>query len=306
MRRLRLLTAITLSLAGLAGGCAQRDTDAIVLVGRNSSSGTYVYFRDEVLGKREFRDGVLERNGSMDVVATVEITPSAIGYSGIGYRTDNVKVLKVSRKRGEASVLPNEQTAHSGEYPISRELYIYTLGEPTPAARQYLAWILSDTGQEVVRTKGYVPVAPKERAVQALGDATSDSSAGTARIEIGGSDTMSNLAQAWAERYHDEHPDVEISVSGGGTNNGIAGMINGTFAMINASREMYPEEIEKAEQQSGKKLHRFTVALDTLAIFVHKDNRLDEISIDELIEIYADGGSISRWSQLGGPAEKSN
>jgi len=134
----------------------------IAVVGRQNSSGTYAYFREAVLGKnREFRKGVAKMLGSKDVVANVTKTPGAIGYSGMGYATDGVKMLPISGKKGEAPVEPTLENAMSQAYPITRPLLIYTIGKPEGKVKAYLDWICSEAGQKIVVDKGYVPANQK-------------------------------------------------------------------------------------------------------------------------------------------------
>lgn len=118
-------------------------------------------------------------------------------------------------------------------------------------------------------------------------------------IQNAGSDTMVNLAQAWAEEYIEVDSTVSVEVSGGGSGTGIAALINGTVDIANCSREMKPEEAERAKQNTGKDPQQFIVGFDALAVYVHKDNPLDEISIEQLAGIYGEGGDITKWSQLG-------
>jgi len=135
----------------------------IAVVGRQNSSGTYAYFREAVLGKnREFRQGVAKMLGSKDVVANITKTPGAIGYSGMGYATDGVKMLAISAKAGEPAVAPTLENALNQTYPVTRPLMIYTIGEPTGAVKEYLDWINSEEGQKIVMEKGYVPAAKNE------------------------------------------------------------------------------------------------------------------------------------------------
>jgi phosphate transport system substrate-binding protein len=118
-------------------------------------------------------------------------------------------------------------------------------------------------------------------------------------IQNKGSDTMVNLAQAWAEEYKKAAPDVSVEVSGGGSGVGIAALTKGTIDIANASRNMKPEEIEQAKKNTGKEPKEFVVGYDALAIYVHKDNPLNEITIDQIAQIYAEGGNLTKWSQLG-------
>jgi phosphate transport system substrate-binding protein len=130
----------------------------------------------------------------------------------------------------------------------------------------------------------------------------SSSAEGAAKVTIqnAGSDTMVNLAQAWSEEYSKVMPDVSVEVSGGGSGTGIAALINGTADVVNSSREMSPEEKEKATQSAGGQApQEYIAGYDALAVYVHKDNPLNEIGVDQLSEIYGEGGKIEKWSQLG-------
>jgi phosphate transport system substrate-binding protein len=139
-------------------------SDTIVRVGRQNSSGTYVYFREAVIGaKREYKLGSIDQSGSKDVVALVGRTPCAIGYSGMAYLTPEVKALKVSKKKGEPAVAPSSETAMNKTYPLARALYFYTPGEPKPHVKEFLDWVLSPEGQQIVTSIGFVPIAGSGR-----------------------------------------------------------------------------------------------------------------------------------------------
>jgi phosphate transport system substrate-binding protein len=135
-------------------GCQGQE---IVIVSRQNNSGTYAYFRETVLGKAgDFRLGTRDMHGSKDVVDLVENTPCAIGYSGLAYATDHVKLACVGPD-GNNCVTPSVATASDGSYPIARPLFMYTSGEPTGAAGAYLDWIKSEAGQCIILEKGYAP-----------------------------------------------------------------------------------------------------------------------------------------------------
>ena len=136
-------------------GCSDQ---TIIVVSRQNNSGTYEYFRETVLGKGDYRLGTHDMNGSKDVVDLVENTPCAIGYSGLAYATDHVKMACIAQKTGEACIRPSEETASDGSYPIARSLLMYTNGEPVGAVKEYLDWIKSDAAQCIIMEKGYAPI----------------------------------------------------------------------------------------------------------------------------------------------------
>lgn len=138
----------------LAGG-----NDEIIRVSRQSNSGTYAYFREAILGKgKDFRLGSRDMHGSKDVVELVAKTPSAIGYSGMGYATSGVKMLRVAKKAGDQFFAPTVENTLNHTYPVARPLFMYTLGEPAGNVKRYLDWVHSEAGQKIVVKSGYVPL----------------------------------------------------------------------------------------------------------------------------------------------------
>jgi phosphate transport system substrate-binding protein len=119
----------------------------------------------------------------------------------------------------------------------------------------------------------------------------------TAYIENKGSDTIVNLALAWAEFYQGEHPDVRISVTGGGSGTGIAALINGTVDIANASRQIKTEEIEEA-QSNGVDPVEFVIARDAIAVIVNPENPVDKLTLQQISDMYS--GKINNWSEVGG------
>jgi phosphate transport system substrate-binding protein len=118
-------------------------------------------------------------------------------------------------------------------------------------------------------------------------------------IRVEGSDTMVNVAQAWAERYHASHPDISVQVLGGGSGVGIASLTDGNCDLANSSRDISEKETLAIRAKRGQDPQEHIVGYDALAVYVHPDNPLDSISLEELAEIYGDGGKIAHWSQLG-------
>jgi len=124
-------------------------------------------------------------------------------------------------------------------------------------------------------------------------------SKGEGFIQAKGSDTMVNLSQMWAEDYMETSPDVVIAVTGGGSGTGISSMINGTASIANTSRAMKDKERDLAAGQDIDVVENL-VALDGIAVVVHPDNPVEELTIDQLADIFA--GEITDWSQVGGDA----
>ncbi|HEX5714878.1 MAG TPA: phosphate ABC transporter substrate-binding protein [Thermoanaerobaculia bacterium] len=137
----------------------------ISLYGRNSASGTYGFFKENALCKGDYKDTVKEQPGSASVVQGVSEDKFAVGYSGIGYRTSGVKPLKLAAKKGGQYFGTDSADVYSGNYPLSRYLYVYVNKAPNkpldPLVREFLKFALSKEGQEIVVKDGYMPVPAK-------------------------------------------------------------------------------------------------------------------------------------------------
>jgi phosphate transport system substrate-binding protein len=137
----------------------------ISLYGRNSASGTYGYFKDHTLKNGDYKSTVKEQPGSASVVEGVAKDIAAIGYSGIGYATSGVRALPLSDKKGGPVAEANYQNVLNGKYPLSRMLYIYVAkkpGQPLPKiTEEFIKYVLSKEGQEIVVKDGYDPLTAK-------------------------------------------------------------------------------------------------------------------------------------------------
>jgi phosphate transport system substrate-binding protein len=128
----------------------------IVVVGRDSASGTREYFQEFVMQKEDFVSGQLEKNSNGAVTQTIAQTPGAIGYVGLGYLDNTVKGISVGTEG--AAVAPTIETVKAGTYPISREVFMFTKGEATDLAKGYIDFILSPDGQAIVEEEGFVRI----------------------------------------------------------------------------------------------------------------------------------------------------
>lgn len=138
----------------------------IVRLSRETNSGTHVYFLENVLrlGEKEnktfFSPETLLLPSSEGITAEIRQNPNAIGYDGLGYVTDEVKVIGIAETEESEYILPSAATVNSGKYPIARDLYMYTVGEPEGDIAIYLEWILAAEAQEIVTELGFVPITP--------------------------------------------------------------------------------------------------------------------------------------------------
>jgi phosphate transport system substrate-binding protein len=141
----------------------------IVLLSRETNSGTHVFFLQEVIrlgsttSKALFAPDTLLLPSSEGITAEIRQNPNTIGYDGLGYVTPDVKMLAVARDAKGPFVLPSIQSVNNKTYPIARDLYMYTPGQPTGPTQKYLEWIMSSAGQDIVARLGFVPLdsAPK-------------------------------------------------------------------------------------------------------------------------------------------------
>jgi phosphate transport system substrate-binding protein len=160
---------------GLTGEWADKP---ISLYGRNAASGTYGFFKEHVLKNGDYKDSVKEQPGSSAVVQGVASDRYAMGYSGIGYKTSDVRAVPLSRS-GDKFVSADADNAYNGQYPLSRLLFIYVNYKPDsdldPLRREFLRFVLSYEGQAVVIDDGFLPLLPKTvnkslKAINLLGE----------------------------------------------------------------------------------------------------------------------------------------
>ncbi len=137
----------------------------IVLLSRETNSGTHVYFLEEVVrnGDKEnediFAPQTLLMPSSVGITSELRRNPNAIGYDGLGYvDPEHEKIIAISSGDGSSYIEPTAETASAGTYPLSRDLYMYTAGEPTGTVADYLTWINSPDGQRIVARLGFVPL----------------------------------------------------------------------------------------------------------------------------------------------------
>jgi phosphate transport system substrate-binding protein len=153
----------TWDMVGLTGGYAGKP---ITMFGRNAASGTYGYFKEHTLDKGDYKDQVKEQPGSAAVVQGVSEDKYAIGYSGMGYLTSGVKMISISAKDGEEAFSTAPENVYAGKYPLSRFLNLYVAKDPQkgmePIVKEFIKFIYSKEGQEVVIKDGFMPMLGKD------------------------------------------------------------------------------------------------------------------------------------------------
>jgi len=288
-----LILILILVLAAAFSGCGRAE-DAIVPYSRENNSGTYMYFKEHVLGEEDFAANVQTLPGTAAVINAVSKDRRSIGYGGVAYGK-GVRILKVKKDDASPAMEPTQENVIGGTYPISRSLYFYTLGEPQGALKHLVDWVRGPEGQKVCAEVGYFPL-PEDRRAAAAGPAPG----GKHTITVKGSDTMVILGGRWAESYMRKHPDVVIQITGGGSGTGIKALIDGETHICQASRPIKPREKDSVKARHGKDPVEFPVALDGLTLFVHESSPLREITLAQAKAIYT--GKARNWGDLGAAA----
>jgi len=254
----------------------------IVVIGRDSNSGTRATFEELVLDDADPVNTMLEMSSNGEVHDTVKTTPGAIGYCGLGYVDSEIKGLKVREAADSEAVEPSVDTVLDDSYPISRNLNMFTKGEPNKLAKAFLDFVKSSEGQDIVEDEGFVPLA------------TSGGSGGlSGSITIAGSTTVLPIAAASAEEFMNLNSKVTIYVSGGGSSVGVRSVGQGTADIGMASRELKSSEIADYPD-----LEQHVVAKDGIAVIIHKDNPVNNLTMDQIKGIY--NGTYTNWQEVGG------
>ncbi|MDO5014374.1 MAG: substrate-binding domain-containing protein [Clostridia bacterium] len=210
-------------------------------------------------------------NSTGVMLTTVAGNPAAIGYISLGSLNDTVKALKVD------GVAPSKETVKDGSYKVARPFNIATKGEATGVTKDFINFILSKEGQKIVEDNGYVAVAGTE-------SFKTDNSAGT--IKISGSSSVTPVMEKLIEEYTKANPKATIELNQSDSSSGMKDAINGVSQIGMASREL--KDSEKAE------LTPTVIAKDGIAVIVHKSNTTDDLSTEQIKNIYL--GQVATWA----------
>lgn len=268
-----------------SASAAKNDLGAITVVSREDGSGTRGAFV-ELMGieqtnaagdKEDMTRADAEINNSTNgVLMSVAGNPSAIGYISLGSLNDTVKALKVDGT--EVSV----DNIKAGSYPVARPFNIcYLETSLTELDKDFISFIVSTDGQAIVADKGYI----------AIDTDTAYTPAGlSGTITCNGSTSVGPVMEVLAAKYQELNPDVKVEVQQTGSGAGITAATEGACGIGMASRDLKQEEIDAG-------LTPLKIADDGIAVIVNLENPLDDITSEQVMQIYT--GSINDWSELG-------
>jgi phosphate transport system substrate-binding protein len=272
------LSIITLLFTTFFSGCVQQQEGLpIVLIGRDSTSGTREFFWTFVMNKENFSETLLEKNSNGAIQQTVAQTPGAIGYVGLGYVDSTVKALTIN------NITASANTILSKTYPISRDLYMFTKGEATGVAKEFIEYIQSSEGQAIVQEEGFVPL-PYSAPYNSSGKTYSGI------LTVSGSTTVLPIASKATTAFMNIYHSLTVTVTGGGSGAGITAVSSGTVDIGMSSRDLQSSE-------SNLGLVKHVIAKDGIVIIVNPSNNyLNNLSLAQLKAIYS--GEITNWKDL--------
>ena len=283
---MKLKKILTLALAAVLAGtalasCAAKGFDkdgAITVISREKGSGTRSAFIELFGVEVDKEDKTVETADITDktnvMMTSVSQNANAIGYISLGSLNDSVKALKID---GAAATVENIE---NGSYKISRPFNIATKSEPSEAAADFIAFVLSDEGQKVVKDNGYIPVKT---------NGAYNGSKPSGKISIGGSSSVTPVMEKLKEAYNAVNPNVTIEINMTDSSSGMTSVAEGVCDIGMASRAVKQSELDKG-------LVPTTIATDGIAVIVNLENTFDALPADQVRRIYI--GELTTWSAL--------
>ena len=214
-------------------------------------------------------------NNAEAMMSSVQKNKNAIGYVSMGSMNDSVKALKIDGARA------TKENVANGSYLISRPFNLAISPSLTKSAGDFLLFILSNEGQDVVASKGYVKVE---------GSGPYQGTKPIEKILVSGSSSITPLMEALKEAYLKKYPDAEIEIQTGNSATGLDDAINGVSDLGMVSRNLKDFEIEN-------QLFTFRIAIDGIAVIVNKSNAINDLTREQVMGIYK--GEITAWGDLG-------
>ena len=255
---------------------------AITVLSREDGSGTRGAFIELFGIEQKDADGKVDNtidsaeitNSTSVMMTTVAGNKNAIGYVSLGSLDENqVKAVLIDGAQATA------ENVKDGTYKVSRPFNIATKGEPTGLAKDFIDYILSEEGQAVVEENGYV----SEGNTGAF-----EGTGAEGKITVGGSSSVTPVMEKLKEAYAAVNPNATIEVQQSDSTTGMTSTIDGTYDIGMASRELKDEE---AAELTGQ-----VIALDGIAVIVNKENTIDELTSEDVLNIYT--GATTDWSEI--------
>ena len=284
----RLIAVVAFALASVLCACtalAEFDSGKeIGVISRENGSGTRSAFIELFGIESENENGEKMDNTTQNAVVTdktsVMMTTVAgdlysIGYISLGSLNETVKAVKIDGV--EASV----ENMQNGSYKISRPFNIATKAEVSEAAQDFINYIMSAQGQQVIKDNGYIPI--DEDA------ATYEPSVATGKVVVAGSSSVSPVMEKLQEAYQAINPDVTIELQQSDSSTGMTSAIDGSCDIGMASRELKESELEKG-------LVPVVIAMDGIAVIVNNDCPLDALESEQVKQIFT--GELTRWDEV--------
>lgn len=293
MVKLKKVLAVTLGAALMVGslaGCGNNSSKSadggfdaaqdISVVSREEGSGTRGAFVELTGVEEKDADGnkvdntttnAITCNSTEVVLTTVAGDDYAIGYISLGALNDTVKALKIG------GVEASEENINNGSYTLSRPFNIVTKDGISDVAQDFINYIMSDDGQKVIEDNGYISVS----------DGKFESNGAKGKIVVAGSSSVTPVMEKLKEAYLVVNKDAEIEVQESDSTTGMTAAMEGTCDIGMASRELKDSESE---------LKATAIAMDGIAVIVNKNNTLDDITSDQVKDIYL--GNVTSWDEL--------
>ena len=277
----KFLAIVTAALIGTTAfaATASAASGTIGVISREDGSGTRGAFI-ELFGVEQEKDGekmdmtteeAVIANSTAVMMTTVAGDDYAIGYASLGSLDDTTKALKVD------GVEPSVDTIKDGSYKISRPFNIATKDNVSDVAQDFINYIMSDDGQKVIEDNGYISVS----------DGKFESNGAKGKIVVAGSSSVTPVMEKLKEAYLAVNKEAEIEVQESDSTTGMTAAMEGTCDIGMASRELKDSESE---------LKATAIAMDGIAVIVNKNNTLDDITSDQVKDIYL--GDVTSWDEL--------
>lgn len=273
-----IISLVVTMMGILVVGCGTSDSDTISVITREEGSGTRSAFV-EITGilEDDTDNTTLEAivlDGTGKVVTAVQNDKNAIGYVSLGSLNETVKGLSVN------DVYPTSESVKDGSYPVARPFNIALKDGSVPVTEDFIAFIVSKEGQEIVTENSFVSIYENEAFKSTMESGT---------IIIGGSTSVYPLMEKLAEAYKVINPNVTINIEAIGSSAGIKGAIDGTFDIGMASRELKSEEKEASREHMA-------IAQDGIAIIANIENEIEGVTLEQIKEIYK--GTITNYAEV--------